>query len=73
MVQVPQLPVHMYLFVAPLLVPVVTPLVSVASIWGQWRALAVFLALGSAGLAAKLWLFVNVSGTNFFFFEIHMP
>lgn len=61
----PAVPTYLYLFFTPLLIPVITPFVSVALLWGQWLSLLTFLTLASLGLSINFYLFVYVSGFSF--------
>ncbi|KAL8566042.1 hypothetical protein ACOMHN_062771 [Nucella lapillus] len=63
--KVPAIPPYMYMFITPFLVPAMTPLVSIATLWGQWFALCRFLLLASFGLWANFTLFMQVSGFTF--------
>ncbi|XP_076467961.1 fatty acid desaturase 6-like [Babylonia areolata] len=63
--KVPMVPPYLYMFVTPLLVPAITPLVAIGSLWGQWSALCRFLMLACFGLWANFTLFMQVSGFSF--------
>lgn len=63
--RVPVVPAYLYMFVMPLLVPVLTPLVSLASLWGQWFRLGRFLCFASLGLFFNFYLFTQVAGFTF--------
>ncbi|XP_013870310.1 fatty acid desaturase 6 [Austrofundulus limnaeus] len=61
--KVPSLPRTIYLFVAPLAVPVVTPLVALTHLDGcslVWRLRTVLMVV--LGLYSQYWLLINVSG-----------
>ncbi|KAL6095314.1 fads6 [Pungitius sinensis] len=61
--KVPCLPRSVYLFVAPLFVPVITPLVALAHLRGHPVALVVRTVLMVAlGLYSQYWLLIHVSG-----------
>ena len=38
--KIPYIPAHLYMFVTPLLMPIVSPYISVISLWGQWLRLS---------------------------------
>ncbi|XP_077358895.1 fatty acid desaturase 6 isoform X1 [Festucalex cinctus] len=61
--KLPHLPRLLYLFVAPLAMPVITPLVALAEVGGASAALALrTLLLILLGVASHLWLLMSVSG-----------
>ncbi|XP_041829765.1 fatty acid desaturase 6 isoform X2 [Melanotaenia boesemani] len=61
--KVPFLPRTVYLFLAPLAVPVITPLVALAQLKGHSLALVVRTVLMvTLGLYSQYWLLINVSG-----------
>ncbi|KAM9837887.1 fatty acid desaturase 6 [Aulostomus maculatus] len=61
--KVPFLPRTVYLFIAPLAVPVITPLVALAHLRGQSPALVVrTLLMIALGFYSQYWLLVHVSG-----------
>ncbi|XP_069016093.1 fatty acid desaturase 6 [Embiotoca jacksoni] len=61
--KVPLLPRSVYLFVAPLAVPVITPLVALAHLRGHSSALVLrTVVMVTLGLYSQYWLLVNVSG-----------
>lgn len=61
--KVPFLPRSIYLFVAPLAVPVITPLVALAHLRGHPAVLVLrTVAMVTLGLYSQYWLLVNVSG-----------
>ncbi|XP_077406187.1 fatty acid desaturase 6 [Vanacampus margaritifer] len=61
--KLPRLPRLLYLFVAPLAMPVITPLVALAEVGGASAALALrTLLLILLGVASHLWLLLAVSG-----------
>ncbi|XP_050398217.1 fatty acid desaturase 6 [Patella vulgata] len=57
----PFVPAYMYMFVTPLIVPVITPLVAIAGLFGRWKHLLRFLLVASAGLAINFLLLMNIS------------
>ncbi|XP_054624860.1 fatty acid desaturase 6 [Dunckerocampus dactyliophorus] len=61
--KVPRLPRLVYLFIAPLALPIITPLVAVAHLQGRsaWLVARTLLMI-LLGLYAQYWLLVNVSG-----------
>ncbi|KAK3095601.1 hypothetical protein FSP39_016568 [Pinctada imbricata] len=63
--KVPFLPAYTYMFVAPLLVPIITIPVVMQGLWGQWTRMARFITLGSVGLYINFYLLMNVSGFTF--------
>ena len=63
--KVPVVPAYLYMFVTPLLVPVITPFVAIATVWGQWLSLLRFVALATFGLCVNFYLFMQVSGFTF--------
>ncbi|KAF7659899.1 hypothetical protein LDENG_00291600 [Lucifuga dentata] len=61
--KVPFLPRTVYLFIAPLAVPIITPLVALAQLREHSVALAVRTVLTiTLGLYSQYWLLINVSG-----------
>uniref|UniRef100_A0A3P9L989 Fatty acid desaturase 6 n=1 Tax=Oryzias latipes TaxID=8090 RepID=A0A3P9L989_ORYLA len=61
--KVPSLSRTLYLFVAPLAVPVITPLVALAQVKGRSLALLVRTVLNiTLGLYSQYWLLTNISG-----------
>ena len=60
--KMPFIPAYLYMFATPFILPVITPFVSVATLWGQWFKLFRFSLLAAFGLWANLYLFVHVSG-----------
>ncbi|XP_030256488.1 fatty acid desaturase 6 [Sparus aurata] len=61
--KVPFLPRTIYLFVAPLTVPIITPLVALAHLKGHSVALiARTVLMVTLGLYSQYWLLINVSG-----------
>lgn len=58
----PFLPRYIYLFLAPHLVPLITPWVAVLQLWGQWRQLAKFVVCALAGQCLQLFLYCHVAG-----------
>ncbi|XP_068455419.1 fatty acid desaturase 6 [Clinocottus analis] len=61
--KVPCLPRAVYLFVAPLAIPIITPLVALAHLRGHAPALVVRTVLMvSLGLYSQYWLLIHVSG-----------
>jgi fatty acid desaturase 6 len=59
--RVPMVPAFLYMFVTPLLVPLITPFISVVSLWGQWFKLIRHLFFASIGLFCNFYLFMKVS------------
>ena len=62
--KMPLIPAYLYMFVTPLLIPAITPFVSVSTLWGQWFKLCRFSVLAAFGLWANLWLLLHVSGCS---------
>ncbi|CAK6965042.1 fatty acid desaturase 6 [Scomber scombrus] len=63
--KVPFLPRSVYLFIAPLAVPIITPLVALAHLKGNSLAHVVRTVLMiTLGLYSQYWLLINVSGFN---------
>ncbi|XP_037610137.1 fatty acid desaturase 6 [Sebastes umbrosus] len=61
--KVPFLPRTVYLFIAPLVVPIITPLVALAHLKGHSLALIVRTVLTvTLGLYSQYWLLIHVSG-----------
>lgn len=58
----PLLPAFLYLFVAPLLLPIITPVVAVMTLWGRWFQLCRFLVIASFGLFANLYMAMTIAG-----------
>ena len=63
--KVPFLPAYTYMFVAPLLVPIITIPVVVKDIWGQWTRMAKYFILASIGLSINFYLLIEISGFSF--------
>ena len=61
--QAPQLPCYVYMFVAPLSLPLLVPLSALHQLLAErdWRNLAVFLVLAPGGVALHLALDVHVA------------
>ncbi|CAH1259184.1 fatty acid desaturase 6-like [Branchiostoma lanceolatum] len=58
----PFLPKYVYMFCAPLLVPALSPLISVQLLWGQWSAMLSCIVTIAAGLYINHFLLVHFSG-----------
>ncbi|XP_014673348.1 PREDICTED: fatty acid desaturase 6-like [Priapulus caudatus] len=58
----PHLPRYIYMFVAPVSLPVITPFVAIRELWGRWNRLARFLVGMLSGLGVLLSLLCYVGG-----------
>ncbi|XP_074642690.1 fatty acid desaturase 6-like [Tubulanus polymorphus] len=62
--KIPILPCYLYMFVAPLFLPVATPLFSISMLIQErmWFSLLKFIPSASAGIVINAWLYVYFSG-----------
>ncbi|XP_067657038.1 fatty acid desaturase 6-like [Haliotis asinina] len=60
--KMPMLPTYIYMFVAPILLPLATPFVGFSSLFGQWVKLLRAVIVVSLGLALHFYLLMTFSG-----------
>jgi fatty acid desaturase 6 len=60
--KVPSLSTYNYMFFAPMALPIITPLISIGKLWGQWRSMIRYIIVASFGFAVNFWLLMQVSG-----------
>lgn len=63
--KIPFLPAYIYMYIAPLFVPILTIPVSLMELKGQYLQIAKYLSLASVGLAINFCLLMNVAGFSF--------
>ncbi|XP_033757429.1 fatty acid desaturase 6-like [Pecten maximus] len=63
--KIPFLPAYLYMYVAPLLVPVITIPVSLSELRGKWLQMAKYIILAGLGLSINFYLLMNMSGFTF--------
>lgn len=63
--KMPFLPRYIYMFVGPLLLPVITIPIVIRDTWGQWKTMLKYFTLMPIGLAISFYLLMNISGFSF--------
>lgn len=63
--KIPFLPAYLYMYVAPLLVPIITIPISISEVWGSWLKLIKYITLAGIGLSVNFFLLINLSGFSF--------
>ncbi|XP_060073024.1 fatty acid desaturase 6-like [Ylistrum balloti] len=63
--KIPFLPAYLYMYVAPLLVPVITIPVSLSELRGKWPQMIRYMFLATIGLSINFCLLMNISGFTF--------
>ncbi|KAL3864571.1 hypothetical protein ACJMK2_006237 [Sinanodonta woodiana] len=58
----PFIPAFIYMFITPLAVPLLAPVLSIAGLAGKWLKLLRFLIIAGLGLSLNLFLLMKVSG-----------
>ncbi|XP_013415879.1 fatty acid desaturase 6 [Lingula anatina] len=58
----PFLPCYIYMFLAPLALPALTPFISLVLLWGRWLKILRWLPVMTAGLVINAYILVHVSG-----------
>jgi len=60
--KMPFLTVYVYMYIAPIALPLITVPVAVSELWGQWKKVINFLILVSIGLAVNFYFLTQISG-----------
>lgn len=50
-----------YMFVAPLILPLITPFVATFQLWGRWKALFCYICVMLSGYLFNIWLLIHIS------------
>lgn len=63
--KIPFLPTYIYMFIAPLLLPVVTIPIVIQELWGKWKSMMIYFILMPVGLSINFYLLMSISGFTF--------
>lgn len=63
--KMPFLPSYIYMFIAPLLLPVVAIPIVIQELWGKWKSMLIYFILMPIGLAINFYLLMRISGFTF--------